>query len=164
MALLTVGGVTGLYSIDLVTGAATLVGNFLGGLPATGLAIQNDLGGIPAIAISDDGLSLIRFNTATPGTTTSVALSPLPGGETLVAIDFRPQTGQLFGLGVNAATNTGTLYLMSAAQGGHVTVGAAGSIAFVDAAGNPVDLPSGGYGMDFDPTTDRIGIADRFRA
>jgi hypothetical protein len=37
-ALLTVGGTTGLYSIDLVSGAATLVGNFLNGI--TGFAIE----------------------------------------------------------------------------------------------------------------------------
>ena len=59
MALLTVGGTTGLYNINLVTGAATFVGNFLNGItPVNGFAIQNDLGGIPAIALSADGLSL----------------------------------------------------------------------------------------------------------
>jgi Domain of unknown function (DUF4394)/FG-GAP-like repeat len=44
LALLTttVGGTTGLYSINLGTGAGTLIGNFLNGTtPANGLAIQN---------------------------------------------------------------------------------------------------------------------------
>jgi hypothetical protein len=39
-------------------------------------------------------------------------------------------------------------------------VGAVGQIAFVDAAGTPVDLPpaSSGYGFDFNPTVDRIRV------
>ncbi len=62
MALLNVGGTVGLYSIDLVTGAATFVGNFLNGItPVNGFAIQNDLGGIPAIALSADGLKSRLF-------------------------------------------------------------------------------------------------------
>jgi hypothetical protein len=42
-ALLTVDGLVGLYNINLVTGAATLVGNFLGGAtPVSGFTIQNE--------------------------------------------------------------------------------------------------------------------------
>jgi Domain of unknown function (DUF4394) len=42
LALLTVGGTIQEYSINLVTGAGTLIGNFLNGTtPASGLAIQN---------------------------------------------------------------------------------------------------------------------------
>ena len=119
MALLNVGGTVGLYSIDLVTGAATFVGNFLNGItPVNGFAIQNDLGGIPAIALSADGLSLVYFNTATPGFRTSVAVSGLTPGETLVGIDFRPVNGQLFALGVNAAADTATLYRVDPSGGG----------------------------------------------
>ncbi len=51
-AVLNVGGTTGLYSINLVNGVATLIGNVGNGSTAvSGLAIQNDLGGIPAIAL-----------------------------------------------------------------------------------------------------------------
>jgi hypothetical protein len=111
-ALLTVGvsATTGLYSINLATGAATLVGNFLTGTtPANGLAIQNDLGGIPAIALSADGLSIASFNTASPGGgVVLVTISGLTAGETLVGIDFRPATGQLYAFGVNAAFDFGS--------------------------------------------------------
>jgi hypothetical protein len=42
LALLTVGSTIQLYGINLVTGAGTLIGNFLNGItPASGLAIQN---------------------------------------------------------------------------------------------------------------------------
>ena len=127
MALLNVGGTIGLYSIDLVTGAATFVGNFLNGItPVNGFTIQNDLGGIPAIALSADGLSLVYFNTATPGFRTSVAVGGLTPGETLVGIDFRPVNGQLFALGVNAAADTATLYRVDPANGALTAIGAPG--------------------------------------
>ena len=158
LALLTVDGAIGLYSIDLVTGVATRVGNFLNGTtPASGFAIQNDLGGIPAYALSAG--QLLRFNTASPGTTTPVAITGVTPGELLVGIDFRPQTGQLYALGVNASANIGTLYLVDPQTGTATAVGAAGSIAFVDGSGTLIDLPTANaYGMDFNPTVDRIRI------
>jgi hypothetical protein len=157
-ALLTVGTV-GLYSVNLVNGAATLVGNFLDGItPASGLAIENPAAGIPAIALSGDGTNLIRFNTATPEISGSVTITGVAGGETLVGIDYRPQTGQLFAFGVNAAADTGTLYLVDPRGGLATEIGAIGGIAFVTVGGSAVDLPAGGYGMDFNPTIDRIRI------
>src|SRR5262249_8262198 len=48
LALLTVGGMVQLYSINLVTGAGTLIGNFLDGMtPASGLAIPLPTGPFP---------------------------------------------------------------------------------------------------------------------
>ncbi|MGL5096007.1 MAG: DUF4394 domain-containing protein, partial [Planctomycetia bacterium] len=96
-AALTVGGATNLYSINLATGAATLVGPLDPGL-LDGLALQEEAvaGGVAAVSLSSDATQLLRFNTATPGTVTSVAI-PAPGmmggvaiGEVLVGIDFRP--------------------------------------------------------------------------
>jgi hypothetical protein len=158
-ALLTVGGTVRFYTINLASGAATLVGDFLNGfLPANGLAVQNDLGGIPAFALSADGANLIRFNTATPGTTTTLAVAGVFAGETLVGIDDRGSTGQLFALGVNAAADTATLYRVEPQTGGMTAIGAPGGIAFVAAGGSAVDLPSGGYGIDFNPAVDRIRV------
>src|SRR5690348_12990411 len=46
------------------------------------------------------GSMLIRFNTATPGTiNATVPITGLAGGDTIVGLDFRPATGQLYGLG-----------------------------------------------------------------
>ena len=152
LAMLTVGGVTGLYSINLVTGGATAVGRFLDGVTAvSGFAIHNDLGGIPAFGLSADGLNLVRFNTATPGTTTSVTVGAITAGETLVGIDFRPNTGQLDAFGINATADTGTLYRVDPQTGLVTVVGAASGIV----AG---DFPAGGYGMDVNPAADRIRI------
>lgn len=161
-AVLTVGGSTGMYSIDLVTGAATLVGTVGDGTtPVSGLAIQNDLVGTPSVGLNALGTQLVRFNTATPGTSMSATITGITAGETLVAVDFRPQTGQFYGLGINPVTDTGTLYLIDPQTGAASAVGTPGQIAFVDDMGNPVDLPdlsTAGYGMDFNPTVDRIRV------
>ena len=150
LALLTVGGATALYSIDLTTAAATLVGNLLNGTtPTNGLAVQSDLGGIPAVALSADGLNLIRFNTAAPGTTASVSVSGITAGQTLVGIDFRPATGQLYGFGADGSAETGTTYIIDPQTGVATALGAA--LVFPD-------LPASGYGFDFNPAVDRIRI------
>ena len=157
-AALTVAGATGLYAINLATGAATKVGPVgTGTTPTQGLALQSDLAtGTPLIGLS--GANLIRFNSTAPGTTTPVAITGVPTGETLVGIDFRPATGQLFGLSVNDSTNTGTLLILDPQTGAAAIVGTPGQIAFVDASGNPVDLPGTGYGFDFNPTVDRVRV------
>ena len=157
-ALLTVAGTVGLYGVDLLSGAATLVGTFLDGVtPTGGFAIQNSFAGIPAVALTADGTTLVRFDSAAPGTLAGNAISGIAAGETLVGIDYRPLTGELYGLAVNAAADTGTLYLLQVGGGAATAVGLPGGIAFVS-GGGAVDLPAGGYGMDFDPTVDRIRI------
>ena len=158
-ALLTVGGTVHLYTINLASGAATLVGDFINGtFPASGLAVRDDLAGIPATALTADGANLIRFNTATPGTTTTLAVTGVFAGETLVGIDDHGSTGQLFAFGVNAGADTATLYRVEPQIGSVVALGAPGGIAFVTAAGGAVDLPAGGYSIDFNPATGLIRI------
>lgn len=157
VAVLTVGGVDGLYSIDLTTGAAT-------SLAALGVSGVEDIAiaGTPAAAISlsGDGSQLQRFLVAAPQTTVGVNITGIAAGEALVGIDGRPATGQLFGVGINAATNTGTVYRLDPQTGAATPIGAAGSVAYVDATGGPVDLaePTVGYGVDFNPTVDRIRL------
>ena len=50
------------------------------------------------------------FDSATPGTVTSVAVTGLQPAESLLAIDTRPATGQLYGLG-----STSRIYTVNAA-------------------------------------------------
>lgn len=162
-ALLEARGKTGLYRIDLVSGAATFVGTFANGkVPALGLAINHNYIGFPAVALTADGSQLIRFNTFTVGSIpgATVTVTGVAAGEALVGIDYRPATGQLYGLGVNAATNTATLYLIDPQLGTATAAvaGTTGAIALVDATGAPVDLPAGGFGFDFNPTVDRIRV------
>lgn len=166
-AVLTVASTTGLYAIELSTGAATLIGTVGAGTdPVQGFALQNEVAsaGIPLIGLTADGAQLLRFNSASSGTVTTATITGVTAGEILVGIDLRPATGQLYGLGINDVLNTGTLYLIDPQTGTNATAtivgGSAGQIAFVDAMGNPVDLPPAntGFGFDFNPTVDRIRV------
>ena len=58
---------------------------------------------------------------------------------------------------MNAAADTGTLYLLPVRAAARPWSACRAVIAFVS-GGGAVDLPAGGYGMDFDPTVDRIRI------
>ncbi|OYV01365.1 MAG: hypothetical protein CFE26_22990, partial [Verrucomicrobiales bacterium VVV1] len=90
------GGLTSLvYSINLVNAQATLLGDT--GLAVRSSAVRTLLG--TAAAMNSTGTSLLRFDPATPGNVTTVTITGLTVGEVLVAIDARPQTGQLYGLG-----------------------------------------------------------------
>jgi hypothetical protein len=159
-AALMVGGTARLYTIDLSNGSATLVGPIGDGTTAIhGLALQGESapGGLPAIAHTT-GNQLIGFNTASLGTSTTFTVS-LVGGESLVGIDWRPQTGQLFGMGFDPANGTGsaTLYRIDPQNGFATVIGAPGGIA--DGTGNPVSLAGAStFGFDFDPAADRIRI------
>jgi hypothetical protein len=147
-----------LASIDLTNGTVTAVGA-IGGGGITGVALQRPASA-PFVGLSANGQQLVRFTRAAPETVVSVAIAGVAAGETLIGIDFRPQTGQLFGLGVADAADTATLYLLDPQTGAATPVGAAGQVAFVDAAGAAVDLPpaASGYGFDFNPTVDRIRV------
>jgi hypothetical protein len=84
---------------------------------------------------------LIRFDTAAPGTiNASVPITGLAGAESVVAIDFRPLTGQLYGLG-----SGGGVYTINTLTGG------------ATAAGTPLAI-SGTIGLDFNPTVDRLRL------
>jgi Domain of unknown function (DUF4394)/Calx-beta domain len=155
-AMLTLGSATGLYQIELSTGVATLIGT-PGNLTVRGLAVWST----PPAGIALGGVNtLIRFRMDTPGTTVTVVVTGLVAGETLVGIDGRPVTGQLYGLGINASANTGTLYRIDPQTGAATIIGTADLIALADTMGNTIDLPasSAGYGVDFNPAVDRIRV------
>ncbi|MBL8866482.1 MAG: DUF4394 domain-containing protein, partial [Planctomycetia bacterium] len=163
LAVLTVDGVDGLYRIDLVTGEATSVGP-IGTTPATvtSVAFQSDLGATPYIALDATGKFLVRSLSNNVENPFIVTLGNIVAGETLVGIDFRPQTGQLFGLGIDGAKDTGTIYRIDPQTGATVSLGSS-AIAYVDAMGGTIDFAdpaTTGYGFDFNPTVDRIRITN----
>jgi hypothetical protein len=78
---------------------------------------------------------------------TVIATTPVTGlqtGETLVGIDFRPATGQLYGMG-----STSRLYVINTTTG---VARALGTAAFMPA----IATSALGAGFDFNPTVDRI--------
>lgn len=97
-------------------------------------------------AIDSNGQSLRRFNSATPGIVSApIPVTGLVPGAFLEGIDFRPATGQLFGLAVDD-TSTATIGTINPATGAYSQIGA------------PFKVSGGDFGFDFNPTNDRIRI------
>lgn len=94
---------------------------------------------------------LSSFNSTSPGTQTTIgAVSNIAAGQTLVSIDVRPATGQIYGLGYNPTGTIGQLYTIDATTG------------VATAVGGTVVLAGAGTGLtfdiDFNPTVDRIRV------
>ena len=88
--------------------------------------------------------TLVTFDSATPGTVGApVAITGLGAGESLVAIDRRPATGQLYGLG-----SASRLYVINTVTGAATQVGSSGAFTLSGTA----------FGFDFNPTVDRIRV------
>jgi hypothetical protein len=113
-----------------------------------------------AVAVLDGTNVLVTLNTSSPGAYTSVkAVTGLQPSERIAAIDFRHLPSQtapippsrLFALGVIAgATDTVRLYTIDAGSGAATPVSAL-----------PISVTTGAaYGMDFNPTVDRIRIVN----
>ena len=83
---------------------------------------------------------MVRFNAATPSTATTAAVGALTAREALVGIDFRPQTGQLMGLGVSATANAATLDLLDPQSGAATPMGTLSQIAFASNGTAPIDI------------------------
>jgi len=148
-----------LVMVSLADGTVTTAGPLTTN-NVVGIALQMPAA-TPIVTLSADGTQLSRFLSTTPGTAATVTIAGVTAGETLVGIDYRPQTGQLYSLGVNPSTDTGTVYILDPQTGAATVVGTtAGLVAYVDAGGAPVDLPpvATGYGFDFNPTVDRIRV------
>jgi hypothetical protein len=146
-----------LVNINLANGSVVTNGPIAPNI--IGIALQQPAA-TPLVALSADGAQLSRFLSTSPGTATTVNIAGVTVGDTLVGIDYRPQTGQLYGLGVADALDVGTLYVLDPQTGAATVVGTPGMVAFFDATGALVDLPppSAGYGFDFNPTVDRIRV------
>lgn len=96
--------------------------------------------------------ALVSFDSATPGATSApVPISGLAAGETILGIDIRPTTRQLFGLGsannlytINPLTGTATLVAPLTANP-------------TDASNPFVALNGTSFGIDFNPVPDLAG-------
>lgn len=160
VAALTVGGIAGLYRIDLATGAAVRESG-LGGLSVLGFALLPDAP--TALVLADNGDQLGRLPLMNPEAARFVSISGVAAGERLVGMDLRPATGQLYALGINADTDAATLYLLDPQNGGAAVanaVGTPGGIFWVDETGQRVDLSDLPGGFDFNPLVDRIRFVD----
>lgn len=141
----TVGTLTNLYTVNLTTGAATLVGAIGSGTTSyRGLAIEIGSTANYTVFGVTTANNLIRFSSTRPNTI--LATTPITGlqmGENVLGIDFRPVTGQLFALG-----STSRLYTINTVTGAATQVGSAGAFT----------LSGTDFGFDFNPVPDRIRI------
>ncbi len=86
---------------------------------------------------------LINFSNLSPGTVArTVTITGLAAGETLVGIDFRPRTGQLY-----AVSSASRIYTLNTTTGAATAVGTAAFTPAVNGAA---------FGLDFNPVPDRI--------
>ena len=152
-AVLTVGGVRNLYTINLAATSA----------PATSVGavgVTEDIRGIAlraaaapmAFGLADDG-RLLAFRIATPNTiAATLTVTGLNGGETLLGIDFRPKDGQLYGLTsaarivtIDTGSGAATVKAMLAADAADTTAAYAGIVGT-------------GFAVDFNPVADRLRV------
>ena len=115
----------------VAAGVLALAGQALGGVSAQ------------AYAVNLNGTSLYSWGIDSPGTTSFIGnVTGLPSGESIRGIDFRPVTGQLYGL-----SNAGKLYVIDTGTGAATAVGGTGAT-----------LSGDFNGFDFNPTVDRIRV------
>ncbi|MEO6181806.1 MAG: DUF4394 domain-containing protein [Verrucomicrobiota bacterium] len=93
--------------------------------------------------ISESG-KLVLFSSAAPEDAGVVKINGLPSGETILGLDTRPATGELYALGSSSRIYTINIATQQAT--------AVGTNAFVPA------LSGSSFGFDFNPVVDRIRI------
>lgn len=108
--------------------------------------VQSLSGAKPAVAARLTGLTnsntLVFFDSATPGTTTSSAVSGVSGS--LIGIDYRPANGQLYGV-----SDANQIYTINPTTGA-ATLASTLNNGFTSGAQS---------GVDFNPVPDRLRLA-----
>lgn len=140
-SLTPAGGTTGLYTINLATGAATLVGAIGNGGAIRDIAIMPrpplTLWGLTQsgfLVAFDQNINIVDFK----------RVKGLPRGERLLAIDFRPANGRLYALGAS-----GTIYTININNGRAIPRPTAPFSAALNGTS---------FGFDFNPVPDRIRL------
>jgi len=146
VAALEVGGISGLYNINLSSGQASYAGQIADGRQINGLALP--LPTAYALTVRNGAETIVGFNEAAPGAILSdAAVTGLQPGESLLGIDFRPGNGLLYGVG-----SSNRLYALNPVTGAATAVG---NTQFA------VPLTPGAAGFDFNPTVDRIRFVNQ---
>jgi len=152
-AVLSVGGVRNLYSVNLAATSAPLT--------AVGaLGLTEDIRGIALRAVAapvvlglTDSARLVSFKPATPNTLdTNLAITGLAGNETLLGIDFRPRDGLLYGI-----TSSARIVTIDPATGA--------ATAKTTLSADPTDttlpytaIAGTAFAVDFNPVADRLRV------
>src|SRR4051812_36116129 len=89
------------------------------------------------------GNDIARFDSGATGVVTSVPITGLQAGESIVGIDVRPATQGLYGVG-----SSSRVYTLNPLTGTATQVGAAGAFT----------LNGTSFAFDFNPTVDRMRV------
>ena len=103
------------------------------------------------VALTSAGSLMQIADASMPGMVgTSLPITGITTGQSLVGIDYRPNTGELYGLGYNnlLPLANAQLYVINSVSGVATPIGSAISLA----------LGTMGIGFDFNPTVDRIRV------
>lgn len=131
-----------LYAVNLATGAATLLGP-IGGGRVRDIAVRAPRA--PRVFGVTDDQRLVSFQPGTPSALLSnLPIGGLPVGETLLGIDVRPSTGELYALGASSR-----LYVVDPSTAQATPLGAA---PFAPA------LSGSELAFDFNPVPDRVRV------
>lgn len=139
LAALTNNGKSSLYTIDLNSGKAAKIGDFMQQI--IGLAIPTEP---VAYAISANSELLIFNPMSSTPTFSAKTITGVQAGESLVGLDMRPVNGQLY-----AVSNMSRIYTLNTSSGAATMVGT-GPLTTL--------LVGTQFGFDFNPTVDRIRI------
>ena len=135
-----------LYTLDLTTGSATLVG--IVGDGTVGIRSVTATPASVSVNPTAVGLTtsnkLVLFDPAAPSVLLDLFTSTgIISGETVLGLDFRPATGQLYALG-----STNQVYTVSLTTGAATPIGPAFSPA----------LSGVEFGIDINPVADRVRV------
>lgn len=103
----------------------------------------------PIKALSDGKLYTFDAQAPTLLIGNAVTITGITAGQVLVGMDYRPNTGELIGLGYNSGTNAARLYSINTTSGAATAIGAADIT---------LTLGTGPVAFDFNPTVDRIRV------
>ena len=128
-----------------VTLSAATGGAVVGSTARSGVVVIDNEMPVPQLVGIAGGTMLVRFSAAAPGTIlSSLAITGLQAGETVLGLDFRPASGQLVALG-----STSRLYTLNPATGAATAIGGASISPALDGTF---------FGVDFNPVPDRLRV------
>ncbi|MFN0122776.1 MAG: DUF4394 domain-containing protein [Blastocatellia bacterium] len=114
------------------------------GLFPPGAAAQTTAAPGSIFGLVGGGVSLVNFNPLTPASILrTLTITGLGSGETITGIDYRPRTGQLYGV-----SSASRIYTINTTTGAVTAVGTAITPA----------LTGADFGVDFNPVPDRIRL------
>lgn len=144
-----------LYTVNLNTGSATLIGMIGSGVAVKDIAVVIDrsvppLSGQLIYGLTRTNRNLFSFDSNNPQLIRSImAVTGIDPDYVLAGMDFRPATRQLYGMAYKASSQEYKLYTIDPAT-------AAATV--VNATPGTLPLGSGHIGFDFNPVVDRIRV------